>query len=405
MSLRSGEPAPGAAGTRRTGPGDRTGAGGPGPRRAPRAGRRIAAAAALLLAGTLAVAGCSASSAGSSEEAAGPAHTAPAPPAADNRAVEQSGPGSAGASAASPGRSGAKTQLAPAYLVRTAKLSVRTPHVADALARARTLAAAAGGYAGDEDTQVDSAGHTTSTVQLRVPPAAYDSVLDDLAELGTLVSREVNVQDVTGQVVDVQSRVKSQQASVDRVRKLMAQATDLNDVVSLESELSTREAALESLEAQQASLKEQTNLATISLTLAEPPVRAVHAPRKVARDGFWTQVGHALGDGWHAFYVALRTLLVVLSAVLPFLAAALLLLVAYRLVRRRWWPRPDQDRWAARFRPSGPLPKHPQDGGADARRAPRHDASVAPVPADGPAAPPVPGQPPRQDGPQEPADG
>ena len=116
----------------------------------------------------------------------------------------------------------------------------------------------------------------------------------------------------------------------------MKDATGLSDVVSLESELSTRESALEALEAQQASLKSRTDLATITLRLSEPPARRATPKPKKKGDGFWTTVGHALGDGWHAFYVALRGLLVVLAVALPFLAlGALGVLVHRRLGRRR----------------------------------------------------------------------
>jgi hypothetical protein len=160
-------------------------------------------------------------------------------------------------------------------------------------------------------------------------------VLTELAGLGTLLSREASVQDVTGQVVDVTSRVATQRASVARVRALMDQARQLGDIVSLESELSTRESALEALEAQQASLRSQTDLATVTLRLTEPSAaRAAPKPAK-RHDGFWTAVGHALGDGWHAFYVTMRVALIVVAVALPFAAAALLGWYGYRVVRRR----------------------------------------------------------------------
>jgi hypothetical protein len=233
-------------------------------------------------------------------------------------------------SAASPG----STPAPPTYLVRTATLAIRTPHVQDQLAKARQYVTAAGGYSGDETTTVDSRGHTSSTVQLRVPPERYDALLARLAGLGRLLDRKVDVQDVTGQVVDVQSRIKSQRASVGRVRALMDKATDLDDVVSLEGELSTRESALEALEAQQASLAARTDLATVTLRLSEPPA-ATRAAAPRHHDGFWATVGHAFADGWHGFTLAVRGLLVALAVTLPFLALAALAFTGYRFIRRR----------------------------------------------------------------------
>jgi len=299
--------------------------------------RRAAATVALLLTASLAVAGCGASSGGdrSASKAAAPPRAA-----APGNAGGGSGPGgapatgtggtpAAGDSSASSG--GGKTPAPATYLVRTATLSVSTPHVEAQLDKARQYADQAGGYTGDEDTAVDARGRVTSSIQLRVPPARYDETLTELAGLGRLLSREVNVEDVTGQVVDVQSRIASQRASVSRVRALMNRASSLTDVVSLESELSTREAALEALEAQQASLRSRTDLATITLRLSEPPARVAAAPKPEHKErGFWGAVGHALGEGWHAFYLTVRVLLVVLALVLPFLALAGLAYLAYR---------------------------------------------------------------------------
>ena len=63
------------------------------------------------------------------------------------------------------------------------------------------------------------------------------------------------------------SRVDSMTASVARVRALLAAATDIADVISIESELAVREANLESLQQQQAALSGQVALSTVSLTL------------------------------------------------------------------------------------------------------------------------------------------
>jgi hypothetical protein len=291
--------------------------------------RRLAALAAVLLAAALTLAGCSSSGGDDSSSASAPMK------AADG---SNSVSGSSGTATGSPGATAGSTPgtgaSADSYLVRTADLAVRTPHVTQQLAKARQYAVAAGGYAGDENTSADARGRTSSTVQLRVPPAGYDHLLDQLAALGTLIGRKVTVEDVTGQVVDVTSRIKSQQASISRVRALMDRATKLSDVVTLESELSTRESALEALEAQQDSLRSRTDLATVTLRLTEPAAQPA-PPKKAAHHGFWSTVGNALADGWHAFFVTVRGLLIALSVALPFLALALIAGFAYRRLRRR----------------------------------------------------------------------
>ncbi|BFO16502.1 hypothetical protein SHKM778_28900 [Streptomyces sp. KM77-8] len=185
---------------------------------------------------------------------------------------------------------------------------------------------------------------------LRVPVEKYEEVLTELEGTGRLLEREAKARDVTDQVVDVESRITTQRASVARIRELMDRATRLSDVVTLEGELSSRQADLESLLAQQASLKDRTSLATITLTLTETPVK------KAAKDDSDPGFTDALAGGWNAFLTMLRWLAVAIGAVLPFAAvAALLLLLWLKAVRPRLPRRPEPAPTATAL---GPLPAH-----------------------------------------------
>ncbi|SNS13864.1 DUF4349 domain-containing protein [Actinacidiphila glaucinigra] len=337
------------------------------------AARRPLAAAfgALALAAALMLTGCGAgggseSSADTADGKAGAAAPGLAeqpdarePARADADAQNATGKGSG----SGPGTGAGRTPtLAQSYIVRTATLTVEARNVSGAVAKARTLVEGSGGYVGSESTSLDEDGLEYSTITLRVPPDGYDRVLKDLSELGTLRNRKVDAQDVTGQVVDVESRLKTQRASVARVRELMDRATRLSDIVSLESELSARQADLEALEAQQASLKARTGMATITLEVQEPPVK--EAPQK-RDDGFWAAVGDALGSGWHAFYLTLRGILVALAVVAPFAALALLGYLGFRLLRRAL---PARRTVAA---PPEPLPVPAPAGAGDGEAQPR----------------------------------
>ncbi|MFJ8464385.1 DUF4349 domain-containing protein [Streptomyces swartbergensis] len=299
--------------------------------------------AALLLAAALALTGCS----GGGEDSAGSTAAdrgVAAPHANDEAGANEATPGGAGSGA----RATAPPKLPTSHIIRTASLTVQVKDVPKALEEARTGTENAGGYVGNETTTRDEAGHERTRVVLRVPVEKYDEVLTELEGAGKLLDRSAKAEDVTDQVVDVESRITSQRASVARIRELMDQATKLSDVVTLEGELSTRQADLEALLARQESLKDRTSLATITLSLSETPVK-----KKEAKDddpGFVD----ALAGGWNAFVTMLRWLAVALGAVLPFAAvAALLTLVWLRLVRPRLPRRP---RPAPAMSALGPLP-------------------------------------------------
>ncbi|MFI9612207.1 DUF4349 domain-containing protein [Streptomyces sp. NPDC052023] len=331
--------------------------------RAPRTARRFAARpvpalAGLLLATALVLTGCSgeAITASDSKGDAG---------AAQDKAA--AGPGAKEGAYDSDGRPGADRppaapQLPSNRIIRTASLTVQVKDVPKALDEARTATETAGGFVGSETTTRDEDGGEHTRVVLRVPVARYEDVLADLEGTGKLLERTAKATDVTDQVVDVESRIQTQRASVARIRELMDRATRLSDVVELEGELSGRQADLEALLAQQASLKDRTSLSTITLSLFETPVATT--PKEDGTPGFTD----ALAGGWDAFVTMLRWIAVALGAVLPFaVPTALLVLVWLRVVRPRRARRPA----AAPATGPGPLPA--------ARRAPEPAAGSAPA--------------------------
>ena len=311
----------------------------------PRSPRPVRVLAATLLASALALAGCSADDTGaSSDSKAGPAKGAQRQGAADS--------GTGGGSTAR----GSTPKLTTNAIIRTASLTVQVKDVPKALDEARATVENAGGFVGDESTTRDMEGNERTRLVLRVPTEKYDQVLTALQGAGKLIERTAKAEDVTDQVVDVESRIRSQRASVARVRELMDRATKLGDVVALEGELSSREADLEALLARQASLKDRTSLATITLSLSETPVqKAAEDDRPGFRD--------ALAGGWHVFVTLLRWIALAIGAALPFLVlAAVVVLLWTRVVRPRLPRGPDPVPAAPAL---GPLPV--------ARTAPEHE--------------------------------
>jgi hypothetical protein len=263
-------------------------------------------------------------------------------------ACTQSSDGGAGGSIADAGGRAAAAQSAPAERgaaqaaaaqaaapvgetakVRTAQLtvSVRRGGVPAAADRAETITLAAGGEVDADDRT--SGRHARATLQLRVPPASLTPVLGQLSRLGSEVTRSVSTTDVTEKVADVNSRVGSARDSIARLRALYATAGKVSDVIAIESELSTREADLESLEAQQRSLARQTSMATITLSL--PTAAAAAAKHHPARGGF---LG-GLERGWSGFVAAAGWVVTAFGTLLPFLIVLAALAVPGWLAWRR----------------------------------------------------------------------
>jgi hypothetical protein len=237
------------------------------------------------------------------------------------------GSGTAAAPSAGPAdtpKSGTPVVGAGPKVTRNASLDLRVKDVAAGAARVRAIALGLqaqvlseqiggsdpGGPVPLQEGTVPPVAQTASgTLTLSVPADKLDTALDQISrQVGTVLRRTTASQDVTAQYVYTESRLKTMRASVERVRDLMTQAKDIGQVVALESELSRRQADLESLESQLGALKNSVERSTVTVSLSTPG----HEPE--TSNGF---VG-GLRSGWDAFAASAGGLLTALGAVLPF---------------------------------------------------------------------------------------
>jgi hypothetical protein len=208
-------------------------------------------------------------------------------------------------------------------VVRTAQLTLQVADPTAATRGVRTAVAAAGGLVAEE--QADTRG---SWLVLRVPVAGLDKLVDDLAATGTVLARSSRAEDATEQVVDLDSRVATQQASVTRVRALLAQATSIGDIVAVESELARREADLDSLERRLATLRDRVAMSTLTVEL--------RGPATTEPGGSPPGFGSGLGAGWAGLKVIGTALAAAAGFLLPFLPLlAIGAAVGWFVVRRR----------------------------------------------------------------------
>jgi hypothetical protein len=220
------------------------------------------------------------------------------------------------------------------YKIRTARMTVAIRGAGNVAAKATEAGDIAVGAGGEVDSDNRTTGpHAAASLVLRVPPEALPDTLTALSDLGVEKSRSSTTTDVTQKVADVNSRVESAQQSIARLRVLFAHATKIGAIIQLESELNSREADLESLQAQQRSLARETSMATVTLNLitATKPPAATPKPDKNDDNGF---VG-GLKRGWDGFTSAAAWVAEAVGTLLPFIALLLVLGFGLRLV----WPK------------------------------------------------------------------
>ena len=273
--------------------------------------RRLAASALLA---TLAVAftACSANDGGGGEDSG---LAAEAEPASDANFAD---------SKAGRARSAVQTKA----VIETGSVDLRSDDVQMARDEVESIVTAHGGQIDDERSTSDDDGELRTThLVLRFPSANFEATLDELREVADLQSATSKSKDVTTEVINNDVRVRAQARSIKRIEQLLDRARSIRDIMAIEEQLSRRQAALDSLESQQAWLSDQTSLATITVEINRTDVPVDDETER----GFVA----GLSAGWNGLQATTVGVLTAVGALLPFLAVLSVIgLPVVLLVRR-----------------------------------------------------------------------
>jgi hypothetical protein len=202
------------------------------------------------------------------------------------------------------------------------------------LSLARTLVEAEGGYiagttaqAGPVDSQI-----RTGVINFMVPAANFDTTIDQLSKIGKVQNEQITGTEVSGQYLDLQTRLDNAMAQRAAMLALLTQAKNINDMIAVQNQIGQITGTIEQLKGQIKYLDDHTAFSALTITMTEA---AAIAPAPVSDNwGFST----ALSDAAHNFVATVNYVVVGLGIVGPFI---LLGWVGYVLWRRRssWLPR------------------------------------------------------------------
>jgi Domain of unknown function (DUF4349) len=221
-------------------------------------------------------------------------------------------------------------------LAKKARLELLVRDVEGSLKQAQSVVRAAGGdlvALADANPRTDEATHEAK-LDVEVPAGALDATLDRLAAIGTVQNRAIDADDVDAAIVDEEARLRNLRREEADLRKLMDRGGKVDEILTVQQNLSEVRGQIEELDAQHAHDLHRVATSTISVTLTEDRPNAVPAkPGPTARiDGAWHSGLNALADT----VVALLTTIVWCVAYAPFpLALGGLAYLATRLLNKR----------------------------------------------------------------------
>ena len=200
-----------------------------------------------------------------------------------------------------------QSDLLPQKLIRTAWLELETTEFEEAVQGLTALTERMGGYFENSSVANRGNGSRWGNYTIRVPAERYDTFLNEAGQLCHETWRETTQEDVSEAYYDTAGRLKTQQIKLERLQALLAQATAMEDIITIESAISETEWNIDNLSGTLRRYDAKVDYATVNVNLSE--VYKLSNVEEVP-DTFTQRLGTAFGRGVRNFTNSMEDLAV-----------------------------------------------------------------------------------------------
>jgi hypothetical protein len=162
------------------------------------------------------------------------------------------------------------SSLNATLIVRNGQMVLEVADIDKAVAAAGAAVVGLGGYVSDSNRSgVDE--YITASVTYRLPVSKWDDALKAIHGVGNKVlSEQTGSTDVTMQAIDLEARISNLKSTESALQAIMLRATDITDVIAVQSQLSQVQGEIESLTAQFNRIKDQAAMSTLAVVFQLP---------------------------------------------------------------------------------------------------------------------------------------
>lgn len=162
-----------------------------------------------------------------------------------------------------------------------------------------------GGSVAASHSATDGQGRTSGAVTVRVPVENYESLLVAIGRIADPVAQDIRSEDVTGQVVDLESRLRHLRAQEAFYLELLEEAADVQDAIRIQQQVDDIQQRIEQLQGRLDFLTDRADYSTLTVEIAEAGADTVLITARdeepslalywdYARTGFVTLIGWML---------------------------------------------------------------------------------------------------------------
>lgn len=133
---------------------------------------------------------------------------------------------------------------------------------------------------------------------IRLPARNFEQLVQGIEDgKDEILFKKINVNDVTEEFLDIETRLENKRKYLQRYKELLAKAKNVNEILSIEENIRQLMEEIESKEGRLKYLNDRVDLSTLRINLfKEFPVKV----DKPADNPFSSRAGKSLGSGWNS---------------------------------------------------------------------------------------------------------
>ena len=183
-------------------------------------------------------------------------------------------------------------------IIYTGTLNLEATDFDTAAAALTALADSLGGYLESSTVGSGGRGYRWADYTVRVPSAQFQNFLHQAGELAHVTWQNTNLENITEAYYDTEGRLKTQQIKLERLQKLLAQAENMEDIITIESAISETEWSIENLSGTLRHYDALVDFATVTVSLREV---YKYSNTEELPENFGDRMTNALSRGWNSF--------------------------------------------------------------------------------------------------------
>ena len=189
----------------------------------------------------------------------------------------------------------------------------------------------------------------------RIPKDRLDEFVGIVSEASNVVNKAESTENVTLQYVDAESRIKALEIEQEKLYELLGKTGTLEDILTLESRLSTIRYELENYQSQLRLYDNKVEYSTVTLSIEEVERMT---PKEEVKDTVFTRIKNGFGDTIYDISEGFKDIVVGFAVNIPYILFWVVVILFGILLARRSYKKYKVRKQARQNSSSGAMPNN-----------------------------------------------